>query len=172
MRDFPFRSRKSVAATFVVSSRLLEVPRSPAKSREVPRSPAKSREVPRSPAKSREVPRSPAKSREVPSASNFIANRHHFTPGLIAAHNQQLTGQQQCLAKIQFHALEPVMQPAIMDLFSSITGFFVGRRHQLVQSLPASIIIALISTPSGSTLFAHRYRPTFDLIEAQDQRLI
>ena len=30
------------------------------------------------------------------------------------------------------------MQPAIMDLFSSMSGFFVGQRHQLEQSLPFS----------------------------------
>ncbi len=37
-----------------------------------------------------------------------------------------------------FYALKPAMQPAIMDLFSSMSGYFVGQRHQLEQSLPFS----------------------------------
>jgi hypothetical protein len=35
-----------------------------------------------------------------------------------------------------------------MDLFSSLSGFFVGRRHQLVQSLPFFFVYVLISTSS------------------------
>ena len=63
------------------------------------------------------------------------------------------------------------MQPAIMDLFSSLGGFFVGRRHQLVQSLPSFYVIALISTSTSSALLIHRYPPAFDLIAVQDQQL-
>jgi hypothetical protein len=47
-----------------------------------------------------------------------------------------------------FYALKPAMQPAIMDLFSSLSGFFVGQRHQLVQSLSSFFIFVLISTSS------------------------
>ncbi len=40
------------------------------------------------------------------------------------------------------------MQPAIMDLFSSLSGFFVGQRNQLVKSLPSFFVFVLISTSS------------------------
>ena len=63
------------------------------------------------------------------------------------------------------------MQPAIMDLFSSLSGFFVGQQHQLVQSLPSFFVIALISTSTASTLFVYRKHPTSDLIVVQDQQL-
>ena len=58
-----------------------------------------------------------------------------------------------------------------MGVFSSISGFFVGQRHQLVQSLPSSIVIVLISNSTASALLVHRYHPTFDLIAVQDQQL-
>ncbi len=60
---------------------------------------------------------------------------------------------------------------SIMDLFSSIIGFFVGRRHQLVQSIPSSNVIVLISTSTASALPVHRKHPTFDLIAVQGQQL-
>ncbi len=63
------------------------------------------------------------------------------------------------------------MQPAIMDLLSSISEFFVGQRHQLVQSLPSYIVIVLISTSTASALLVHRKHPTFDLIAVEDQQL-
>ncbi len=63
------------------------------------------------------------------------------------------------------------MQPAITDLLSSIREFFVGERHQLVQSLPSVFAIALTSTSTASTLLVHRNHPTFDLNEVQDQQL-
>ncbi len=40
------------------------------------------------------------------------------------------------------------MKPAIMDLFSSLSGFFVGQRRQLVQYLPSFFVFVLISTSS------------------------
>jgi hypothetical protein len=44
------------------------------------------------------------------------------------------------------------MQPAIMDLFSSLSGFFVGQRHQLVQSLHSFFFFVLISASSHMAL--------------------
>jgi hypothetical protein len=69
------------------------------------------------------------------------------------------------------YALKPAMQPAIMDLFSSLSGFFVGQRHQLVQSLPSFFVIALILTYTASTFLVHRNHPTSDRIAVQDQQL-
>jgi hypothetical protein len=63
---------------------------------------------------------------------------------------------------IYFYALKPVMQPAITGLLSSITEFFVGQRHQLVQSLPSSIAIVLISTSTASALLVHSNPQCFD----------
>ena len=103
--------------------------------------------------------------------ATFIVHRPHLTFDPIAVQDQQLIGQQQCNTKIYFYALKPVLQSAIMDLFSSISGFFVGRRHQLVQSLPSFFAIALISTSTASALLVHRYPPAFDLIAVQDQQL-
>ncbi len=57
-----------------------------------------------------------------------------------------------------------------MDLFSPISVFFVGRRHQLVQSLPFVIVIVLISTSTVSTLLVHRHHRTLDLIGVQGQQ--
>ncbi len=64
-----------------------------------------------------------------------------------------------------------VLQPAIVDLLSSIHGFFVGQRHQLVQSLLSFFAIALISTSTTSALLVHRKHPTSDLIAVQKQQL-
>jgi hypothetical protein len=63
------------------------------------------------------------------------------------------------------------MQPAFMDLLLSISEFFVGQRHQLVQSLPSSFVLVLISTFTASALLVHRNHPTSDLIAVQDQQL-
>jgi hypothetical protein len=70
-----------------------------------------------------------------------------------------------------FYAIKPVLQPAIMDLLSSKSEFFVGQRHPLVQSLPSSSVIVLISTSTAPALLVHRYHPAFDLIAVQDQQL-
>ncbi len=51
--------------------------------------------------------------------------------------------------------------------FSSISGFFVGQRHQLAQSLPSFFAIALIATSTASAFLVHRNHPTFDLIAVQ-----
>jgi hypothetical protein len=51
-----------------------------------------------------------------------------------------------------FYAPKHVMQLAIMDLFSSLSGFFVGQRHQLVQSLPSFFVFVFISTSSRLAL--------------------
>jgi hypothetical protein len=75
-----------------------------------------------------------------------------------------------CTTQNYFCALKPAMKPAIMDLLSSISEFFVDQRHQLVQSLPSFFAITLISTPTASTLLVHRNHPTFDLIAVQDQQ--
>ncbi len=69
------------------------------------------------------------------------------------------------------HARCKKMQPAFMDLLLSISEFFVGQRHQLVQSLPSSIAFVLISTFTASALLVHRNHPTSDLITVQDQQL-
>jgi hypothetical protein len=74
--------------------------------------------------------------------------------------------------KNYIYALKFVLQPSIMDLLSSIRGFFVGQRHRLVQSLPSFFAIALISTSTASTLLVHRKHPTSDLIAVQEQLLI
>ncbi len=58
-----------------------------------------------------------------------------------------------------------------MDLLLSISEFFVGQRHQLVQSLPSSIVLVLVSTFTASTLLVHRNHPISDLIAAQDRQL-
>jgi hypothetical protein len=79
-------------------------------------------------------------------ASALLVHRNHPTFDLIAVQDQQLIGQQQCATQNYFYAPKPAMQPAIIDLFSSIRGFFVGLRHQLVQSLPSFFAIALILT--------------------------
>ncbi len=47
-----------------------------------------------------------------------------------------------------FFALKSVMQPTITDLFSSLSGFFIGQRHQLVNSLRSFFVFVLISTSS------------------------
>jgi hypothetical protein len=82
-----------------------------------------------------------------------------------------LTEQQQCATQKHFYALKHILQPAITDLFSSLSGFFVGQRHQLVQSLPFFFVIALISTSTAPALLVHRKHPTSDLIAVQDQQL-
>ncbi len=104
-------------------------------------------------------------------ASAPLIHRNHPTFDLIAVQDQQQTGQQQWPTQHYFNAPKPAMQPAIMDLFSSLSGFFVGQRHQLVQSLPSFFAIALISTSSASTLLVHRYHPTSDLIAVQEKHL-
>ena len=105
------------------------------------------------------------------SSITLLVHRNHPTFDLIAVQDQQLTRQQQCTTRSYFYAFKPVMQPAIMDLFSSLSGFFVGQRHQLVQSLPSFFAIAFILTYTASTLLVHRNHPTFDLVEVQDQQL-
>jgi hypothetical protein len=88
-----------------------------------------------------------------------------------AVQDQQLTGQQQCATQKYFYALKPVLQSAIMGLFSSISGFFIGQRHQLVQSPPYFIIIIVfISTSNASALLVHRYHPTLDFIAVKYQQ--
>ncbi len=104
--------------------------------------------------------------------SKILVLRNHLTYDLIAVENQQLTGQQQWTTQINFYTLKSVMQLAIMDLFSSISGFFVGQRHQLVQSLPAFFANALISTSTASTRLVHRNLPTSELFAVQEQHLI
>jgi hypothetical protein len=79
-------------------------------------------------------------------APSLLVHRNHPTSDLISVQDQQLTGQHQCATQNIFCALKPAMQPAIMDLFSSLSGFFVGQRHQLVQSLPFFFVFVLIST--------------------------
>jgi hypothetical protein len=81
-------------------------------------------------------------------ASALFVHRKNPTSDLIAVQDQQLTGQQHCTTQNYFYSPKPVMQPAIMDLFSSLSGFFVGQRHQLVQSLPSFFVFVLISTSS------------------------
>jgi hypothetical protein len=100
-------------------------------------------------------------------ASALLVHRNHPTPDLIVVQDQLLTGKQQCATLIYLYALKPATQLALMDLFSSIRGFFVGQRHQLVQFLPSFFAIALISTFSASALHLHLHYPTFDLIEVQ-----
>ena len=56
-------------------------------------------------------------------------------------------------SKLFFYAFKPVMQPANMDLISSLSGPFIGQRHQLVQSLPAFFVFVLISTSSHLAFF-------------------
>ena len=104
-------------------------------------------------------------------ASALLDHRNHLTSDLIAIQDQQLTGQQQCTTQNYAYAPKSAKQPAIMDLLSSIRGFFVGQRHQLVQSPPSSFAIALISTSTASALFVHRKYPTSDLIAVQEQQL-
>ena len=97
-------------------------------------------------------------------------HRHHITLDLIGVQDKQFSGgQQQCITQSTFYALKPAMQPAFMDLFSSISGFFIGRRHQLVQSLPFFIAIAFISTSTLPALLVHRHHRTLDLIGVQGQ---
>jgi hypothetical protein len=102
--------------------------------------------------------------------ATLLVHRNHPTSDPIALQDQPITRQQQCTTQNYFYSLKPVLQSAIMSLFSSIRGFFVGQRHQLVHSLPSFFVIALISTSTAS--FVHRNHPTFDLIAAQDQLLI
>jgi hypothetical protein len=101
----------------------------------------------------------------------FIVNSLHLTFCPIAVQDQQLTGQQQCATQNYFYAFKLVLQSASMDLFSSISWFFVGRRHQLVQSILSSNVIVLNSTSTASALLVHQYRLTFDLIAVQGQQL-
>ncbi len=102
--------------------------------------------------------------------SGFLKRRWPRWGNLKKKKKQQFAGQQQCSTQIQIHALRSAMQPAITNLFSSRSGFFVGRRNQLVQFTPSFIAIALISTSTFSTLHAHRHRFTLDLIVAQGQQ--
>ena len=88
--------------------------------------------------------------------STFIVYRPQLTFDPIAVQNHQLTGQQQCTTQNYCHAPKLALPSAIMDLFLSISGFFVGRRHQLVQSIPSSNAIVLISTSTASALLVHR----------------
>ena len=81
-------------------------------------------------------------------ASALFVRRKHLTSDLIAVREQQLTGQQQCATQKYFYALKSVVQPASTDLFSSLSGFFIGQRHQLVQSLLFFFVFVLISTSS------------------------
>jgi hypothetical protein len=81
-------------------------------------------------------------------ASTLLVHRSHPTSDLIAVQDQQATGQQQRTTQNYFYALMPVMQPAITDLFSSLSGYFIGQRHQLVKSLPSFFVFVLISTSS------------------------
>ncbi len=104
-------------------------------------------------------------------ASALLVHRNRPTFVLIAVQNQQFTGQQQCTTQNYFYAPKPAMKPAIMDLFSSLSGFFVGRRHQLLQSLPSFFVIAPISTSTVSALLVHRKHQTSDLTAVQDQQL-
>jgi hypothetical protein len=80
--------------------------------------------------------------------STLLVYRQHFTLNLIGVQGQQSAEQQQCIYRNTFYALKSVMQPAFMDLISSISGFFVGRRHQLVKSLLCFTVNVLISTCS------------------------
>ncbi len=91
----------------------------------------------------------------ITTSSTFIVHRIHLTSDLIAVQDQKLTGQQQCNTQTYFYAPQPVLQSAIMDLFSSKSGFFVGRRHQLVQSHTLS---------SSSPSFRHLLRKLFSCI--------
>ncbi len=106
-----------------------------------------------------------------PTASALLVHRNHPTSDFIAVQDQQLTGQQQCTTQNYFYALKSVLQPAIMDLLSSIRGFFVGQRHQFVQFLPSFFAVALISTSTASALLVHRKHPTSDFIAVQEQQL-
>jgi hypothetical protein len=81
-------------------------------------------------------------------ASTLLVHRKHPTSDLIAVQDQQLTEQQQRTTQNYFYALKSVMQPAITDLFTSLSGIFIGQRHQLVQSLPSFFVFVLISTSS------------------------
>jgi hypothetical protein len=81
-------------------------------------------------------------------ASAFLVHSNHPTSDLIAVQDQHLTRLQKCTTQNYFYALKPVMQPSIMDLFSSLSGVFVGQRHQLVQSHPSFFVFVLISTSS------------------------
>ena len=103
--------------------------------------------------------------------STFIVYRSHLTFDSIAVQDQQLTGHQQCTTQNYFYALKHVLQSAIMDLFSLISGFFVGRRHQLMQSIPSSNAIFLISTFTASILLVHRPHLTFDSIAVHGQQV-
>ncbi len=42
------------------------------------------------------------------------------------------------------YALKSAMQPAITDQFSSLSGYFIGQRHQLVQAPPSFFVFVLI----------------------------
>ena len=61
-------------------------------------------------------------------ASTLLVHRNHPTFDLIEVQDQQLTRQQQCTTQNNFYALKPVLQPAIMDLLSSI-ALLVHRNH-------------------------------------------
>jgi hypothetical protein len=78
----------------------------------------------------------------IKTSSAFIVHRLHLTFDLIAVQDQQLAGQQQCATQNNFYALKPVLQSAIMDLFSSINGFSFRWRYHLVQSLPSFFVIS------------------------------
>jgi hypothetical protein len=104
-------------------------------------------------------------------ASTLLNHRDHPTFDLIAVQDQRLTGQQQCATQNYFYVLKPVIQPAFMDLLSSISKFFFGQRHQLLQSLPSFLAIALILNSTASTLLVHPKHSTSDLIAVQEQQL-
>ena len=86
-------------------------------------------------------------------ASALLVHRNHSNFDLIEVQDQQLIGQQQCTTQNYFYAPKPAMQPALVDLSSSLNGFFVGQRHQLMQSLPYFFVFVLISTSSRLTFF-------------------
>ena len=102
----------------------------------------------------------------------FIVHSLHLTFCPIAVQDQQLTGQQQCTTQNYFYAPKLALKSAIMGLFLSIRLFFVGQRHQLVQSIPSFFVIALITTffaialittSTAPALLVHRNHATFDL---------
>ncbi len=91
-------------------------------------------------------------------ASNLLVHRNYPTFDLIEVQDQQLIGQQQCTTKHYFYAPRPAMQPAIMDLFSSLSGssvsgiswcslYFLSSPSPSFRPLPRQLFSFIVITP-------------------------
>ncbi len=93
----------------------------------------------------------------------LFVHRKHPTCNLIAVQEQQLIGQLQCTTQNYFYALKSVMQLATTDLFSSLSGLFIGQRHQLVKLYPLSSSSSSSRPLPAGLSFRHHLHSVLDL---------